>query len=144
LDKDGDGKLRFGEFSDLFNPSDRIYREQLERKRPNYDVRYPEDAFTYSTKLDFTDLFRRSMRNEGEIEDRRQALTRRPPFSYNAAFQALDEYDMSRISKEDFSKLLERNHAYMTNRDLDLLMDRFDRDRDGRVTYSEFFNEMAP
>jgi len=61
----------FSEFSDIFNPIDKIYRDHLEKKRPNYDARHPDEAFSFSTKLDFSDLFRKHMRNEGIIEELR-------------------------------------------------------------------------
>ena len=70
-DKDSDGKLGFAEFSDAFYPIDKIYRDHLDKKRPNYDTRNPEEAFCYSTKLDFSDAFRRHLRNETMIEDLR-------------------------------------------------------------------------
>jgi Ca2+-binding EF-hand superfamily protein len=32
LDKDNNGRLRFGEFSDAFTPIDKLYRDHLEKK----------------------------------------------------------------------------------------------------------------
>ena len=48
------------------------------------------------------------------------------------------------LSKNEFRNFLENHEFFTTERELDLLFDRMDRDRDGKVTYSEFFAEMAP
>lgn len=45
-DKNNDGKIRFSEFADALTPLDKIYKDHLERKRPNYDARYPEEALS--------------------------------------------------------------------------------------------------
>lgn len=54
-------------------------------------------------------------------------------------FNELDQNGNGYLSKEEFAKFLEENSFYATGKELDLLSERFDRDRDGRVTYSEFF-----
>ena len=46
--------------------------------------------------------------------------------------------------KDEFSKILEQGKVIASSKELDMILDRFDRDRDGRVTYSEFFTELAP
>jgi hypothetical protein len=71
LDKDSDGKLRFAEFCSLICPYDKIYKEHLNNKRSNYEAKDIHDAFTFTTKLDFSDLIRKQLRSEGEIENMR-------------------------------------------------------------------------
>jgi Ca2+-binding EF-hand superfamily protein len=48
------------------------------------------------------------------------------------------------LTKDEFYKLCEDHEFFATNKELDLLIERFDRDKDGRVTYSEFFAETSP
>jgi len=58
LDRDNDGKLRYSEFTEALTPFDRYYKDQLNNKRANYYARYPEDAFSLTTKFALTDLLR--------------------------------------------------------------------------------------
>jgi hypothetical protein len=51
--------MRFSEFSDALSPLDKIYKDHLEKKRPNYDVRHPEEALSLYTKLALGDVFRK-------------------------------------------------------------------------------------
>ena len=39
---------------------------------------------------------------------------------------------------------MEEHRFYATNKELELLFSKYDRDRDGRVTYSDFFSETLP
>jgi Ca2+-binding EF-hand superfamily protein len=47
------------------------------------------------------------LRNEGEIEDLRYRITRKPGFSFSEAFSAVDSNGNGFLSKEEFNKLLE-------------------------------------
>jgi hypothetical protein len=64
-DSNGDGKLRYSEFTEMFMPKDRTYAEHLNNKRANYGARSAEESFTISTRLDMADFLRQSLRNEG-------------------------------------------------------------------------------
>jgi Ca2+-binding EF-hand superfamily protein len=48
------------------------------------------------------------------------------------------------LTKNEFGSILEEHNFFATNKELDLLFNKYDRDRDGRVTYSEFFTETLP
>ena len=143
-DTNQDGRLRFSEFADALTPKDRVYANMLNERRSNYNVRNPEDAFSYLTKLDFTDLLKKMLRIEGQSEDIRKSVNRRPLFRISDAFEALDENKNGYLSKQEFGSLLEEHRLYASQKDLDLLFSKYDRDRDGRVSYSEFFNEILP
>jgi Ca2+-binding EF-hand superfamily protein len=56
----------------------------------------------------------------------------------------MDLNENGHLTKEEFSRFLEKNDFFSTNKELELVMERFDRDRDGKVSYSEFFSEVAP
>jgi len=48
------------------------------------------------------------------------------------------------ISVEELGEVLDKNDFYATQRELRLLIDRLDVNRDGKITYSEFVQEMTP
>ncbi len=65
-------------------------------------------------------------------------------FNNSDAFTAFDNANKNFITEEDFSSLLARHRFFATNKELSTIMDRFDKNKDGRVTYSEFVKEMTP
>jgi len=58
-DLDSDGKIKFSEFCDAFTPKDKTYSDHLNNKRVDYSSAYPEDAFTFTTKLEYADAFKK-------------------------------------------------------------------------------------
>jgi len=44
----------------------------------------------------------------------------------------------------NFKFLLQDYGIYASRKDVENLMDRYDKDKDGRVSYSEFLNEVTP
>jgi len=59
-------------------------------------------------------------------------------FSRLDAFRAIDTYRVNSILRDDLRNFLVRNGAYATYHDADNLMRRLDKDKDGRITYTEF------
>lgn len=49
---------------------------------------------------------------------------------------------MRAVSAEDFKLFLQENSFFATEKELACLMARFDKDRDGRVNYAEFAEEV--
>ena len=60
------------------------------------------------------------------------------------AFQAVDKDRNGYITFGEFQSLLEQNGIFATAKDVESLMDRYDKDKDGRVSYSEFLDEVTP
>lgn len=48
------------------------------------------------------------------------------------------------IDKEEIKDLLIKFNLYVSEKEICALVDRYDRKRDGRITYSEFSNELTP
>jgi Ca2+-binding EF-hand superfamily protein len=81
---------------------------------------------------------------ESLSERLRQRLSRRPEFNCYDAFQAIDRDRNGFITYEEMKTVLEENGCKVSNRDLKCLMDRYDKNKDGRVSYSEFVQEVTP
>ncbi len=62
----------------------------------------------------------------------------------NEAFSALDNYNSNFVTKDQFSHLLAGHRFWATENELQTLVDRFDKNKDGRVSSSEFVKEMTP
>lgn len=142
-DSNNDFKIRYIEFVDAFTPKDKIYADHLAGKKANYLAKSPEEAMCTRTKLEFGDALKTMLKCEGYAEDLRASLGSREGFSISGAFQIIDSNSNGFLGKNEFRGFLEDHEFFATQKEIDLLFEKFDRDKDGMVTYAEFFNEMA-
>jgi len=146
FDKDNDGKLKFSDFTEAFTCKQQEYANLLNNRTPiNADLSLDIDqAFSEETKKSISRVLRMHLDNEGTTESLRQRLARRYNFNVHEAFTYLDVNDDGIISADELGDILDKNDFYATQRELRLLMDRLDGNRDGKITYSEFVQEMTP
>lgn len=69
---------------------------------------------------------------------------RRPFFSAHDAFTAVDADKNGYITRDEFKSLLREYGFYATDSEVSWLVDRYDRNNDGRISYSEFIDEILP
>lgn len=149
-DRDHDGKLRFSEFCESMLPLDSYYASMLNRRSSNNVRAVPphyarDECFTsYSTRLDFKELWRTHLRVEQATEEQRQNLSSKPLFSAYEAFKTCDVNDNGIVSTHEIKKLLETRGFYVPHRQVSNLVDKFDKNRDGKISYSEFMEEILP
>ena len=67
-----------------------------------------------------------------------------PRFNLGDAFATCDLNASGFITTDELHHLFERHGIRAPLRDVAGLVDRFDSDRDGRVSYSEFAQEVRP
>ena len=96
------------------------------------------------TRLMYRNLWLTHIKIEQQAEFIRQRLCSRSGFSIYDAFKAVDENDDGKITKDELRKMLERGSFSVTSQELDQLMDRYDRNGDGVITYMEFSEEIRP
>ena len=89
-------------------------------------------------------MTRLHLESEGVAESLRQRLSRRAYFSLHDAFQAVDRDRNGFITLDEFQGILQEHGLYVTGKDLESLMERYDKNMDGRVSYSEFLEEVTP
>ena len=89
-------------------------------------------------------MFKLLFRNESKIEKIRQAVKQRPFFNAFDAFRALDKNDLGFLTLHEFQDLLISYGFESTSNELLNLIKRFDKDRDGKVSYCEFVEEFTP
>lgn len=150
FDRDRDERLTFEEFSDMFIPIDTVFANSLDAR----SRRYPSGYYAGSeitdsiTRSNFSYVLRSTLDVERHAEGIRQKHSERPLFSGVEAYDAVNRFGRSLfheyITKEDFSILLQRHRFFATNRELNMIMDRFDKNKDEKVTYSEFMSEITP
>jgi Ca2+-binding EF-hand superfamily protein len=60
------------------------------------------------------------------------------------AFKAVDENNDGKITKDELHRVIERSGFNVTFDEINTLMDRYDKDGDGAISYTEFSDEIRP
>jgi len=81
---------------------------------------------------------------EVEQDRLRVGVTRRHNFDSREAFIALDIDRDQYICKDDLRQFFSNNGQYVPEKDLCGLIERYDRNRDGKISYTEFAAELTP
>lgn len=74
----------------------------------------------------------------------RARVAKRPGFSLKAAFMYCDRDRDGVLIAQDYRDMLADHGFYATDKELGFIMNKFDKDRDNKVSYSEFLQEMTP
>mmetsp|Transcript_7207 Transcript_7207/g.13232 ORF Transcript_7207/g.13232 Transcript_7207/m.13232 type:complete len:379 (-) Transcript_7207:37-1173(-) len=138
-------RLNFEEFSQLLLPQSAEYTRIVRARLPFNAV--PADrrrVFDVETQIRLNRVLRIHLDSERVAESLRQRLNRIPSFNLYDAFKAVDKTNDGVITLDEFRSILQDHGLYATTKDLESLMDRYDKDRDGRVSYSEFVQEVRP
>jgi Ca2+-binding EF-hand superfamily protein len=138
-------RLNFDEFSQALLPQSLEYCRIIRSRLPFNSV--PADrrrVFGVETQVRMNRVFRLHLDAERLAESLRQRLSRIPSFNLYDAFKAVDKSNDGVITLDEFRSILQDHGLYATTKDLESLMDRYDKDRDGRVSYSEFVQEVRP
>ena len=145
-DKDSDGRILYSDFCDAFTPKAASQAITLNSRSAYYiHHSYPKhEFFTRDTR----ELFVRTMKVHFSVEESaellRKRLSRRPYFNAHDAFTACDNDRNGYITRDEFKGILKDNGFYATDSEVSILIDRYDKNRDGRISYSEFIDEILP
>ena len=145
-DKDSDGRMLYSDFCDAFCPQDPLTAGALQ-KRPAYHLQHGycrTHYFLRETRDLFLNTFRTHFAVEEAAELLRKRLSRRPNFSVHDAFQTVDKDGNGYLTRNEFGRILAESGIYASSEELMQLLDRYDRNKDGRISYSEFMEEMLP
>lgn len=145
-DKDSDGRVLYSDFCDAFTPKSSAHSITLNSRGAYYlHHSYPKhEYFTRDTRELFLRTFKVHFSVEESAELLRKRLGRRPYFSAHDAFTAVDTDRNGYLTRDEFKNILRDNGFYATDSEVSILIDRYDRNRDGRISYSEFIDEILP
>jgi Ca2+-binding EF-hand superfamily protein len=145
-DRNADGRIASSEFSDAFMPKNASYATTLQLRRAHYSLlRAPRhEYFSSYTRELFFKTIRIHFSVESSAENIRRRLLARPGFNPSDAFTAVDSDRNGFITRDEFKGILREYGFFPTETELQWLVDRYDRDHDGRITYSEFAEEIYP
>ena len=148
FDKDQDNHLRYSEFCDAFLPIDSFHASLLAKKAPLSAIPLATmpraQVFYPDTKMTFTEAWKALFRSEVDAEKLRIQTQRKMNFSSHEAFAAMDSDGDQNIDKEDLRQFFSRHCMYVPDKELCGLIERYDKNRDGKISYTEFAQEITP
>jgi len=92
----------------------------------------------------FKELWRTHLKVEAKNESIRQRQANRPCFSIFDAFDSVDINKDGFVTKNEIRQMLDSKGIFVSDQEATVLVDKFDKNKDGRITYSEFLSESMP
>ena len=123
----------------MLAPQDREYKRILESRRPYYS-----DLSSKTTRNLFSNVLRLLFANERKIDVLRIKLSKSISFRIQNTFERIDRLGKGYIVDSDIVTFLQISDIAFINKDVDLLMARWDKNRDGIISYSEFSHDLYP
>lgn len=141
------GKLTFTEFCKSVTPISKEYA-QLITGRPDFFSRkqsiHISEYFNPDTRAEIRNLLRVMLHTERANECLRTRIAKRPYFSVDAAFQYLDRNRDGIVTANEVRDMLADHGFFATEKEMQLIMNKFDKDRDMKIGEIEFNEEMEP
>lgn len=104
----------------------------------------PGDYFNVDTRNELRAMFKIMFHTERATECLRARIAKRPHFSLEQAFNYVDRLSDGAITGPEIRDMLAEHGFFATEKELQFILLKFDKDRDQKVSYSEFVEEMAP
>ena len=135
-----DHRIRFADFVELMTPKSEEYARIL-KSRAGSDRVF---ELSKETKGILGNAWVLIVECEVVAERHRQRLARQEDFDSFSTFNALDKDHNGYITSMEFAEMLKQFSVPFNLKDLQCIMQKFDKNNDGRVSYSEFIEEMTP
>jgi len=147
LDRDGDGKLKFTEFTAGFAPVQKEYYDLVKaRVAINGDLTLNlQELFDAQTRQLFKRLLLLYLENEAVIEALRQKLTRnKGGFNIRAAFELMDLDCDGYLTHLEIKDIMDVNDVFVSDKDVEYLINRFNKSDSRKISFGEFIQEISP
>jgi len=136
LDLNSDNKINFDEFCQAFS-----IKNKGGYIIPVQSVSKPVSLyFSLNTRIAIKSLLSKLISNEVIIDSIKRNLFNQNLFSVKGAFSICDINGNGYLSRDSVRNLL----GISSYANVDLIFDRFDRDRDGRISFNDFSEEISP
>jgi len=86
-------------------------------------------------------MWRTHIRCENAAESLRQRLSGRPGFNSYEAFNSMDLNGDGTISAHELRRMIESRGYFVGFKECEQVIDKMDRNKDGRVSFAEFAEE---
>ena len=135
-------KLRFNKSLEENNS----LKNENSPKGLNYESKYknPKKKYIEHEQKQFNDFLKKLMMIEGEIEKLKIDLSLNPDFNCEDAFRIFELDGRGYLDKDDLKYGLNLLDIYPTDHELRLLMKRFDLQKQGGISFPDFFDIVVP
>ena len=131
--------FEFEEFCEIILPKKYSSAKIMNEKDNEYDY-----EITKETKNIIGLLFKNIIEGEKSNENYRIKIWKNGEYSGFDLFNKIKKSYSIGIYKEDIANFMKKNKYKVSNAELLLLMERFDKNKDGMIDYKEFLNEISP
>jgi hypothetical protein len=131
--------LKYSDFCEAFVPKQTDFADALVTRKA-YFIHHAiprEEYFSQSAQFDFINVWKVHLSNEISLESLRKRLSNRPYFNSHDAFKTCDLNDNGFITVEEIQSFLRIHNYFPTEGELQLLRERYDKNKDGRISYAE-------
>ncbi len=145
-DSNRDLKLSLAEFCKALTPAGKEYAVLVEGRAEFYSKRglHPRDFFNLDTRREIRHVWEALINTEKMTERLRQKLAQRPFFNFKQAFRHIDKDQNGAITTSDLRESLIQHGFYATEKEISLIMNKFDKFNDQKITMTDFIEEMVP
>ena len=145
IDKNGDDYMDRQEVANAFMPRERQYAEILNERGGFYGEEHDlAQIFQKNTRLALKNFFKGFVECEVNLEHIRQKVSNKCEISSRTAFEALDENERGYLIHDDFVRFLTKMNMYPAEKNLKLVIERFDKDENGVIDFDEFDASIKP
>ena len=132
--------IEYEEFCDIILP--KKYSSAKIMSERNYSEK--NYRLSEETKEIICLLFKNIIEGEKSNENNRKIIERNGDCSGFDLFNKIKKSYSIGIYKEDISNFMKKYKYKISNAEIELIMERFDKNRDGMIDYKEFLNEISP
>ena len=142
-DTDNDGKFKLIDFIDALSPKQKEYSTLL-KGRSSIKTFSLDSSFTSETMVALKMTLEQLIKCEVGSERLRQRLSLNPSFDVYDAFKVCDVNKDGYLTKESIKEFLSNHGVYKSTNDIEVLIAKYDKNKDGKVSYLEFAEEIQP
>ena len=136
-----DGLLNYTEVCEFFKPKDVSLSNQfISRAKNNMSLAVSDQA-----KQSLREIFLQILRVELDNEMTKSEMHSRPNFSLATAFELMNrvnDIQNDKITVTQLKNILSTHNVYTLDRDVQILFDRYDKNKDGIVSFQDFAGEI--
>jgi Ca2+-binding EF-hand superfamily protein len=126
-------------------PRDRYYAQMLRNKRAVIVPPYNRlSVFSSDTIDQIIRVLRLQLQSEILAENLRKNITSKKWINFYEVFEEIDKDRDGMITIGEFQDVFIRHSESPSITELEILVERYDKDFDRRVSYSEFIEEITP
>lgn len=140
-----DSVVRFSDFERMFVPRDKYFAQMLKERKGMVVPPYNRlSIFSTDTIEQIIRILRLQLQSESVAENIRKSITSKKWINFYEIFEDIDVDRDGLITIGEFQEVFNRHNEFVSLAELETLIERYDKDFDRRVSYSEFIEEITP